>query len=351
MSVFFSTIAGNRPLLEDLGQDILDGRLPHAHIIEGEEGSGRRSIALAAAAALCCNRPSGESFPCGECPACRKIFEGKTPDVIRVSPGRERQSIGVDTARLIKSDVISLPNDFERKIYIIEEADKMTPQAQNALLLTLEEPPKYAYFFLICRSASSMLETVRSRAPTLRTRPLDDASLARYITGVSKEAVALERGSPEEFAEIVRAASGCIGGALSLLDPKARRPLLERRRIARDFISVSSPLGPASARIALLSRFSSKREEAISQLECAILALRDLLALKKTENAPLLFWTNRGAALDISDGFTLAGLIRLIRRTTQAAESLGRNANLRLTLINLIISPDLTEQDDRKDYK
>ena len=339
LSIYFGNIAGNRQLLDRLGREILSESLPHAHIIEGEEGSGRRSIALAAAAALSCTDRNSEQLPCGKCSACRKIFGGLTPDVIRLTTGRDKQSIGVDEARFIRSDIVTLPNDFDYKVYIIENADKMTPQAQNALLLTLEEPPKYAYFFLICRSASAMLETVRSRAPVLRTRPLDDRELADYIITNNKQAEALSQSSPEEFAELIRSSSGCIGQALRLLDPKERQPMLEKRHLARDFVMSYDRMVPAGEKIALISRFSSKREEVITQLEFAVSALRDLAVLKKAEDAPLLFWTDRDYALEISERFTLAALLSLIERTNNAADALERNANLRLTLTNLILSP------------
>ena len=155
MSYYFGNIAGNAALRTRLAAEIKSGCFPHAYIIEGEEGSGRRTLGRSIAAALSCANP--DRLPCGECPACRKIFGRKTPDVISVVPEQGKVSIGVDIVRDVQREVIALPVDFAYKVYIIEDAGKMTPEAQNALLLTLEEPPAFAVFLLICRSASTCL--------------------------------------------------------------------------------------------------------------------------------------------------------------------------------------------------
>ncbi len=341
MADYFANIAGNEPLRSRLAAEILSGSFPHAYIIEGAAGSGRKTLALSAAAALSCEKKDSDSLPCFECPACRKIFGGKTPDVIRVATERDKVSIGVESARFVRQDVLTVPNDFNYKVYIIEDADKMTLQAQNALLLTLEEPPRYAVFFLICQSASSLLETVRSRAPVLRTGPLPPQTVLEYIISHDPRAAELAKTSPDELAEIVSASRGRIGEALSLLDPKTRKPINERRRLAKNFIGLFSSVAasPSSAKFDVIASFPQKREDAALELSFVSEALRDLILLKKSENAPLIFWSDRDEALEISSKFTLAGLFSLSGRIDNATELLGRNANLRLTLINLISAP------------
>lgn len=337
MSGYFSNIAGNIPLRLRLAEEILKGSFPHAYIIEGPPGSGRKTLALTAAAALSCEKKSCGRLPCFECAACRKIFGGKTPDVIRITVEKDKSTVGVDSARFIRQDVLAVPNDFANKVYIIEDADKMTPQAQNALLLTLEEPPEYAVFFLICQSASVLLETVRSRAPVLRTSLLDTRTVSEYIVTHDKRAAELSASSPDELAEIISVSGGCIGKALCLLDPEARKPVIERRRLAKSFISAFLPSVSASERLQIISLFPQKREDAAAVLSSASDALRDLIVLKKSDSAPLLFWPDREEALDISCRFSLSGLLSLREKTDGASMMLERNANLRLTLLNLIL--------------
>ena len=169
-----SAIVGNDVIRNRLAHSLKNGDLPHACILEGPFGSGKRTIAKHMAASLVCDADTGASqtIPCLTCRNCRRILESNFPDLIFVRREEDKASIGVETVRFIREDVRVTPNDSEHKIYIIEEADLITEQAQNAFLLTLEEPPAYAHFFLLCENAGLLLETIRSRAPIFRTQPL-----------------------------------------------------------------------------------------------------------------------------------------------------------------------------------
>ena len=187
------------------------GSFSHAYIIEGVKGSGKHSIARLSAAALSCERKNDDSapLPCGKCEACRKILEFLSPDVITV--GTEgKATLGVDSIRFMREDVYTPPNDLEHKIYIIEDADKMTVQAQNAFLLTLEEPPTYAGFILLCENAGALLETIRSRAPILRTEPISRQNIDRYITANDKRAATLKATAPKDYAELIAAIKAAL---------------------------------------------------------------------------------------------------------------------------------------------
>ena len=141
-------------------------RLSHAYIIASpSRGEALRLAGRIAAAAVC--RGSG-ALPCGHCRACAKAMAGIHPDILRVgrladSKGQPRKEIVVDQIRQIGSDAIVLPNEAERKVYIIEDADSMNPAAQNAALKLLEEPPKGVMFLLCVENAQLLLPTVRSR--------------------------------------------------------------------------------------------------------------------------------------------------------------------------------------------
>lgn len=331
----FTNIVGNDALRHRLAMDVLSGSLSHAYIIEGREGSGRRTLALNLAAALSCTERGGERFPCLECTACRKILDGKTPDIIRIAPERDRVGIGVEAVRFIRTDAMTVPNDFDYKVYIIENADAMTPQAQNALLLTLEEPHSYAVFLLICQSASAMLETVRSRAPIIRTEPIRDSLLRDYLIERDPRARSLAT-SEDEFAAMLSEADGRIGRALTLLDPKQRQPGQARRALAERFAGTFCALSSARTRLELANSFSTKRDAVTEELAVISLALRDLILLKKSDNAPLCFWRDRDEALELAWRYTLTGLLALYDKVSAAADALSKNANLRLTLTALL---------------
>jgi DNA polymerase-3 subunit delta' len=337
MKRFMEQIVQNDGLKNRICSDILMGSFSHAYIIEGVKGSGKHTIARLSAAALSCERKNDDSapLPCGKCEACRKILEFLSPDVITV--GTEgKATLGVDSIRFMREDVYTPPNDLEHKIYIIEDADKMTVQAQNAFLLTLEEPPAYAGFILLCENAGALLETIRSRAPILRTEPISRQNIDRYITANDKRAATLKASAPKDYAELIAASENGIGKALSLLEPKELSPILERRRLAKDFISLATSNGSHKDAFALLSRFSQKRDALSEELKLIYVALRDLAILKKSENAELCFYETKDAALEASDAARTSELFRLISTVSDSIDSITRNANVRLTMISLM---------------
>ena len=167
MKEIFPGIIGN----EGIKKLFSEGNPAHAYIIEGPEGSGKHTIARQLCASMVCENRASETFPlpCGVCPSCRKILNSMSVDCLTVSGGSRSGSIGVESVRSIRQSLYVAPNDGDRKFYIIEDAHRMTEQAQNALLLSLEEPPGFVSFFLLCESSLGILETIRSRAPVIKT--------------------------------------------------------------------------------------------------------------------------------------------------------------------------------------
>ena len=143
---------GNDALRVRLADDLRRGRLSHAYILEGPVGSGKHTLARQIAAALSCERKQDVTspLPCRSCPACRKILSGNSPDLITVKREEDKTTFGVEVIRELRQDVPVAPNDTDYKVYLIEDAHLMTQQAQNAFLLTLEEPPPYVLFLLLC---------------------------------------------------------------------------------------------------------------------------------------------------------------------------------------------------------
>ncbi len=342
MNNMFVSIVGNRTLCSRLARAVDDSSLSHAYIIEGGAGSGRHTIALQTIAAMSCAQKSstGATLPCEKCISCRKILEGRSPDIIRIGPEGDKVSIGVESIRFLKSDIYLPPTDLPIKAYIIDGADAMTHQAQNAFLLSLEEPPEYVLFFLICENSSALLETVKSRAPILRTEKISREEIEEYVLTHERKAVELKAQSPEEFAEIICAADGSIGYALSLLDTKKRKQILENRRIAKDFISLAS--GKLNQdKLELVSSLGSKRHEICDRLYYIQNALRDLILLKKSDDAPLCFYADRDEACELSTHFTSKKLLMLFGATEQAIDDLSRNSNVKLTTANMLKNSEL----------
>ncbi len=175
----FETIVGMEQILEHLKNAIRLGKVSHAYIFNGEEKSGKKTIAKNFAATLQCEDRGEE--PCGVCKSCHQIMNGNHPDIIWVTHEKPN-SIGVDDIRTqVVNDISLKPFQGPNKIYIISEADKMTPQAQNALLKTIEEPPEYAILLLLTENEESLLPTIISRCVTLNMKPVSNEVIKTYL--------------------------------------------------------------------------------------------------------------------------------------------------------------------------
>ena len=138
----FDDIIGHDWIKEHYQRAIKQKKISHAYILSGEEGMGKKSLAYAFSLSLFCQK--GEDKPCLCCPACKQVISNNHPDLISVSH-EKISSIGVDDIReQINDTILIMPYSSSYKIYIIDEAEKMTVQAQNALLKTIEEPPSYS---------------------------------------------------------------------------------------------------------------------------------------------------------------------------------------------------------------
>lgn len=184
-------------------------RLAHAYIAASMSAARRSSLANALAAAMLCENEDGER-PCGRCRACRKSLEGIHPDISSVGPGQDskgakRREITVDVIRSLAERAQVMPNEARRKAFIIEDADTMNRQAQNAFLKLLEEPPETASFILSVSNPELLLPTVRSRCELVRENA--DAEESEEASG---DALALLRAAASgSRAEMLLWASDC----------------------------------------------------------------------------------------------------------------------------------------------
>ncbi len=180
-------------------------RLNHAYILSASERASAVDAARELAAAAVCS--SSGRVPCRVCRDCRKVFAGIHPDVASLrrpvdDKGRSKKEMTVDQIRTLSADSVILPNEATRKVYIIEDADLMNLQAQNAALKLLEEPPTHVVFILCVENTQLLLPTVRSRCSERIVRPESAATedgeaeklASAYLAAVST-------GSPEKLAE------------------------------------------------------------------------------------------------------------------------------------------------------
>ena len=200
-------IIGHEQTIAHLQNAVLSNKVSHAYLIQGDTGSGKRMMADAFAMTLQCE--AGGTDACGQCHSCRQAASRNHPDIIYITHEKPN-SIGVDEIReQLVNDIAIKPYNGKYKIYIVAEADKMTVQAQNALLKTLEEPPAYAVILLLTVNASILLETIRSRCVLLNLKPVQSQQVKQYLM----EHLEI----PDYQADIcVAFAQGSVGRAMSL---------------------------------------------------------------------------------------------------------------------------------------
>ena len=175
----FEETIGHEDTVSYIQNSIRNGKVSHAYIFSGERGSGKKLLASLFAATLQCKE--GGTDPCGNCVSCKKAFTDSHPDIIYVTHEKPNV-ISVDEIREQVVDTAQIrPYESEYKIYIIDEAQKMNPQAQNALLKTIEEPPEYVIVMLLASNAEMLLSTIRSRCTVLDVKPVQTDKVKAYL--------------------------------------------------------------------------------------------------------------------------------------------------------------------------
>lgn len=206
----FEHIIGQKDVKRILREGISGDRVGHAYLFYGADGIGRKTVAREFSELIMCTNPDSKGDRCGRCEACVLNHALTNPDYVFVDIPPKKNTIGVDTIRQIQEDMYTAPLYSRKKVYVINRAEKMTSEAQNALLKTLEEPPSYVVIILICSNISLMLDTVKSRVTRI--------DFARYTNDEIADALRDKAVSPEELSVICAYADGLIGRAKSYFE-------------------------------------------------------------------------------------------------------------------------------------
>ena len=236
----FRDIKGQDSAIDFLKISVKNDKISHAYMFIGPSGVGKKLTAINFAKAINCLDPK-DAGPCDTCSQCKKIDASNHPDVFIFSPLKEDSSFGIDRIRALTKDIGLKPYEGRKKVYILDNADSMTPEAQNALLKTLEEPPSDSVLILIVENINGIFSTVQSRAKRVRFFPIP----AKEIEGILVNSYKMEK----EKAEILsRISSGMLGKALKYNDEdffKARDRIISALNgemiLDSDFDGLSKP--------------------------------------------------------------------------------------------------------------
>lgn len=313
----FEEIRGNTPLVEQLRRSAASGRSSHAYLFLGGQ-RGRQAVDckyLCEGAAM-----RGEKRPCDSCKSCHSFNHGNHPDVIYFQPLKNGKTYTIEDVREQLLETVDLkPFQYEKKIYIIEKADTLNIQSQNALLKTLEEPPAHAVFLLLAERAEAFLPTILSRVVVMKIRPLSAETIADYL---------MQAGHLAEESHILSAyAQGRIGQALELVEDEGFREMRQ------DILGKLEALPSMSEGEAyLLAKDLEGYKNDLRFLDIMELWYRDLLTAKSLREEGYLIQRDKKDAIFRAAKEPAALLAKKAAAVRTARMRLAQNANFRLTM-------------------
>lgn len=310
----YEEIIGHDLIKEHLRLAVRENKVFHAYIFNGEDLAGKNMLAAVFAKTLVCEE--GGETPCNHCKACHQFDSGSHPDIKYLV--RSKASIGVDDIReQINRDVIIRPYSSRYKIYVVDEAEKMTEEAQNALLKTIEEPPAYAVIMLLTNNVEKMYSTIRSRCVTLNLRSVDQELITRFL--MEKQQV------PDYRARTCSAYSqGNVGRAVQMASSERFSQMLEFvQRLVRGAREMKEFEIVQTAR-----EMETFQEDIGDLLDLITLWYRDILTMKTTGDRDLLIFGEEYRFIrQKADTVSAAGIGRVLEAVETARERIRSNVN------------------------
>lgn len=329
----FHDIVGHKQVITHLEHAMELGKISHAYILSGEKGSGKKLLAEVFAEALQCEK--GEKEPCRNCHSCKQAESGNHPDIIRVIHEKPNSISVEDIREQLVNDVQIKPYSSRYKIYIVPDADKMTVQAQNALLKTLEEPPAYAVILLLANNVSALLPTILSRCVTLSMKPVGDAQVKSYLMEHMQ--------IPDYEADVcVAFAQGNIGKAIQLATSENFN---EIKNTALHLLKNVSQMD-ISEIAATVKSVTAFKMEIQDFLDFLAVWYRDILYYKATRDVGgLIFKDQLKVITDQINKGSYEGIENILQGLATAKTRLNANVNFELTmeLLFLLIKENMVK--------
>jgi DNA polymerase-3 subunit delta' len=309
-------IRGQKQPISILSQAVRHQKVAHAYLFSGPDGVGKKTTALSLAQALNCHQQGGDA--CMECSSCRKIEQGQHPDVQVIKP--EGEYIKIEAIRRLQQEMASKPYEGRVKTQVIDEADRLTPQAANCLLKTLEEPASNSLLILVSAHPYNLLPTVVSRCQRLVFNQLAAEDIEQLLSG---------KGLSPAQCQLI--ASFCQGSPAQVLELDIEQVLAEREELVGKVFG-RLPLSEEEL-LDCAQALAGDKERIERLLKWLLLWYRDLLVIRKVgEEAWLVNGDKRPELSRQAAQHTLAELHQKLEAVEHTREHLKRHVNPQLAL-------------------
>lgn len=321
----FDEIVGHEQVVSHMKNAYKMNKVSHAYILEGEEGMGKKSLVNCFVKLLQCEKPTGDK-PCNSCSSCVQMDSGNHPDIIYVQPTKKTGYGVMDIREQIISDIHIKPYRSRYKVYIIEQADTMTEQAQNSILKTIEEPPEYGLFFLLANNSKRFLQTILSRAVKMTLKPISLSLIETYLCE--------QKGLSHQEAMVYSSFSrGNFGKALVLKDSEdfnqQRKNMLKLLDI---FINHKEYDIMNAVRL-----LEEAKESIASVLDILISLIRDILLVLETGSSEGIIHKDlEGKITKLSENANPKKLLKLVENCYTLISQMRFNVNYSLSTLVLL---------------
>lgn len=319
----FEDILGHDMIKKSFKSAIKTGNISHSYIFEGPRGSGKKMMAKVLGKTLLCEK-AGET-PCNRCPSCLKFDTENHPDFYTINP--EGNSFKKDKIELLQKEIMTKPYEGKRKIFILEDGDKMTLTAQNKFLKTLEEPPNYVIIIIICKNSGDMLPTILSRSQLIRFSPVNNDMIIDMLVknyDISKENALI----------LTAFSHGLVGRAIKLVQSEYFKTLRE------DTLSIIMEIMDGD-KIKVFTRsdfFQDKKEEIGEILDILLLWFRDLLLIKSDGHQELIINRDKLDKLNYyGNTISVESIYDIIDTITATKEDIKSNISFQLAIETMLL--------------
>lgn len=319
----FNDIIGHEKIIEMLKTTLKNKTISHSYLFEGEEGLGKRTVATVFAKTLLCKE--GKLEPCNICSSCIKFDTGNHPDFFLIEP--EKDLIKKEEIETLIKNITRAPFESERKIFIIDESDKMNPQGKNALLKTLEEPPSYVNIILISANINHLLPTILSRVQRIKFYPIESSKITKYL-------VEKYHKSEEEAKFIADFTKGSVGESIKL---SASQDFFEKRKIIINIID-SLIKGDKTKVFSSIGFFNENKDHIEEILDIFLYWFRDLIIYKEIGESELIINRDKFQYLSEQSFMKYNKIHDIINKIQETKADIRRNVNYQLSIETMLLN-------------